>query len=271
MAAQAQGQKVPVRMIDGLPVVSVTLGAVTVDFLLDTGAATAITVPKPLITPSAGVVERADTVRTTDASGAMHEVHRLQAESVALGTAQLGALDGLVNYRWGLNIGERAAPAVTQKGTLGLRAFDKQAVLFELGLGRLTVFAAGERPELNTSWFSTAFAYDKRGAVVRFTANGKAADLVLDSAATTSLMKKDAPVLTGANDACLGQPADVPACGPTHFSQGVIGNAAPATASFVVVAMGPLPFDGLLGVDFFKAHAIYLDFARHEMRFRRAP
>lgn len=47
MAAPAQGQTVPVRMIDGLPVVSVTLGAVTADFLLDTGAATAITVPKP--------------------------------------------------------------------------------------------------------------------------------------------------------------------------------------------------------------------------------
>ncbi|MDP1051175.1 hypothetical protein, partial [Klebsiella quasipneumoniae] len=85
---------------------------------------------------------------------------------------------------------------MTQNGTIGLRAFDQQAVLFELGRGQLTVFAAGERPEFDASWSSTTFVYDKRGAVVRFTANGKAAELVLDSAATTSLMKKDAPVLT---------------------------------------------------------------------------
>ncbi len=271
MAALAQGRTVPVRMIDGLPVVSVTLGTVTADFLLDTGAAMAITVPKPFITPSAGVTEQADTIRTTDAGGVVHEVHRLRAESVALGAAALGALDGLVHYRWGLKIGEGAAPAITQQGTIGLHAFDKQAVLFELGQGRLTVFAASERPEFDASWSSTPFAYDKRGAVVHFTANGKAAELVLDSAATTSLMKKGAPVLTGANDVCLGQKPDVPACGPTRFSQSVIGNAAPATASFVVVAMGPLPFDGLLGIDFFKAHAIYLDFVSHEMRFKRIP
>ncbi|MEE8616400.1 MAG: hypothetical protein V3T11_14460 [Roseateles sp.] len=217
------------------------------------------------------MAEQADTIRTIDAAGAVHEVHRLRAESVALGVAALGALDGLVHYRWGLNIGEGAAPAVTQNGTIGLRAFDQQAVLFELGRGQLTVFAAGERPEFDASWSSTTFVYDKRGAVVRFTANGKAAELVLDSAATTSLMKKDAPVLTGPNDACQGQLPDVPACGLTRFSQGVIGNAAPAALSFMVVAMGPLPFDGLLGIDFFKAHAIYLDFARHEMRFKRTP
>ncbi len=268
-SVRAQGVAVPVRLVEGLPVVTVSLGAAKADFLLDTGSGAALTVARPLITPSAGVTELPATIKTTDASGAVHEVHRLQAKAVALGTVQLGTLDGLVHYRWGLNIGSSEAPAVTQLGTLGRGALEQHGVLFELGQGRLTLFKIGERPVLDGGWFSTPFVLDKRGVVVRFTAHGRAAELVLDSAATTSLMKKGSPALIGPNDACQGQPADTPACGPTRFTQGAIGNDSTVDASFVVVAMGPLPFDGLLGIDFFTTHAIYLDFAHREMYFKR--
>ncbi len=269
--AAAQDVVVPVQFIDGLPVVTVTLGDLRADFLLDTGSSQALTIPRPLITPAAGVAERPESVRMTDAAGVVQEVRRLRAESVALGAAQLGPAEGLVHYRWGLSVGDGRAPAVTQKGAVGLGVFGQRGVLFELGRGRLTVFAAGARPQLPGPWFRAPFAYDKRGAVVEFMAHGQRAELALDSAATSSMLKKGSAVLSGPNDVCKNQQPDAPACGMTTFSAGVIGNAPPARSDFAVVAMGPLPFDGLLGIDFFKTHAVYLDLATHEMRFKPAP
>lgn len=269
--AAAPGVTVPVSFVDGLPVVTVTLGRLKADFLLDTGSNSALTVPRPLVTPAAGVVELPETVKMTDAAGVVQEVQRLRVEAVTLGDAQLGSVEGLVHYAWGLSVGDGQAPAITRQGTLGLGSFDGRAVLFELGQGRLTVFAAGERPRLRGRWFRASFNRDKRGVMVGFTARGRSADLVLDSAASTSLLKKGAALLDGTTDVCKGRPPDAMACGPANFSAGVIGNAPPARISFMVVTMGPLPFDGLLGIDFFKRHAIYLDFVTHEMRFRPTP
>jgi len=46
---------IPVRFIDGLPVIEVQLGAIRADFLLDTGGQLGITVPPPLINSATGV------------------------------------------------------------------------------------------------------------------------------------------------------------------------------------------------------------------------
>lgn len=266
----AQGQRVPVATMDGLPVLTVKLGSLKADFLLDTGGAVAITVPKPLIVPSTGVVELAETMKATDAGGHVQEVHKVRVEAASIGDVQLGSLDGLVNYRWGLNVSGQDDPEVTKKGIVGLQAFDKRGVLFDLGKGSLTVMGTGEKPQLDASWASAPFAYDKRGVVVRLEANGAAAEVVLDSAATSSLLKKEAPVLTGANNVCKGKPKDAPVCGATTFRTSSIGSGKLSRMEFGVVAMGPLPFDGLLGIDFFTSHSIYLDFAARQMHFRRS-
>lgn len=269
-SASAQGVRVPVATMDGLPVLTVKLGSIKADFLLDTGGAVAITVPKPLIVASTGVAELPETQKVTDASGQVQEIHKVRVESASLGDVQLGTLDGLVNYRWGLNVSGQDDPEVTKKGIVSLRAFDKHGVLFDLGKGSLTIMRAGERPQIDSSWASAPFAYDKRGLVVKLEANGAVADVVLDSAATSSLLKKEAPVLKGANNACKGKPKDAPVCGATTFKAASIGGGKLPKSEFGVVAMGPLPFDGLLGIDFFMEHAIYLDFEGGRMYFRRS-
>lgn len=269
--AIAAGTVVPVRFEDGLPIVTVTLGRLKADFLLDTGSAAALTVPRPLVTPSAGVETLPETVRMTDAAGVVQEVARLRVAALSLGAASLGPMQGLLNYHWGLSVGDNPAPAATRRGTVGMGAFDRQAVLFELGQGRLTIDESGQAPALKGRWFRVPFTHDKRGVVVRFTDRGRSADLVLDSAATTSLLKRGAAVLSGPTDVCGRRPPEAPTCGTAVFSAGVIGEAPPTRTSFEVVTMGPLPFDGLLGIDFFKTHAVFLDLARHELLFRPAP
>lgn len=52
------------------------------------------------------------------------------------------------------------------------------------------------------------------------------------------------------------------------FFVGVIGNVLLVCLDFVVVVMGLLFFDGLLGIDFFKIYVVYLDFVIYEMCFK---
>lgn len=191
-------------------------------------------------------------------------------ESASIGDVQLGSLEGLVNYRWGLNVTGEDDPEVTKKGIVGLQAFDKRGVLFDLGKGSLTIMGADEKPRIDAGWSRAPFAYDKRGAVVKLAANGAVAEVVLDSAATSSMLKKESPVLIGRNNVCKGKPKNAPVCGSTIFKAASSGDGKLPRMEFGVVAMGPLPFDGLLGIDFFKAHEVYLDFAGSQMYFRRS-
>lgn len=260
---------VPVTMMDGLPVVQVTLGSIKADFLLDTGGAAAITVPPPLIVPSAGVMKLAETIKATDASGAIHEVNRLKVKQAYIGGANVGALDGLVNYSWGLSLDKSSGePEVTKKGIVGLKAFEKHGVVFDLGRGKLIVMEPNESPEMSDQWSSAPLTVDRRGAVVTMSLNGKDAQLVLDSAATMTVMKRGAAPLTGANDVCKGKPAEAGICGATTFRDASLGNGKLKRVEFMVVAMGPLPFDGMLGIDFFKSHVVYLDFANGRLHYR---
>jgi hypothetical protein len=266
-SATHAGVVVPVTMIDGLPVIPVKLGTVKVDFLLDTGGPAAITVPRPLIVPATGVVELADKARTIDASGQVQEIPRVRVASASIGDAPVGSLEGLVNYRWGLSLDGNEDPEVTKKGIIGIRALDKQRVVFDLGRSKLTFLDAAEEPAL-TGWATAPFVYDKRGVVVQFAANGKTADLVLDTAAAGNVLKKEAPVLVGPNNPCKGKPTTIPVCGVTTFRGASIGNAKLHRVQFAVVAMGELPYDGMLGIDFFLSHEVYLDFAEGTMHFR---
>jgi hypothetical protein len=260
---------VPVVMMDGLPVVQVTLGRIKADFLLDTGGAVAITVPPPLIVPSAGVTLLDEKTKATDASGAIHEVNRIKVQQAYIGDANVGSLDGLVNYSWGLSLDKSAGePDVIKKGIVGLKAFEKGGVVFDLGRGKLIVLEADESPDMSGKWSSAPLTVDRRGAVVTMSLNGKDAQLVLDSAATMTVMKRGAAALTGANDVCKGKPADAGMCGATAFRNAALGDGKLKRVEFVVVAMGPLPFDGMLGIDFFKSHVVYLDFAKGRLHYR---
>ena len=269
-AAAAQAAvTVPVAMMDGLPVVQVKLGSIKADFLLDTGGAVAITVPQPLIVPSAGVTQLPETTKTTDASGAVHEVNRIKVKDAYIGDARVGELDGLVNYSWGLTLDKSAPePDVIKKGIVGLKAFERKGVVFDLGRGKLIVLEPNEVPEMPGKWSSAPLKVDRRGAVVTMSLNGKDAELVLDSAATMTVMKRGAAALIGPNNVCKGKPADAGVCGPTTFRGAGLGDGTLKRVDFMVVTMGPLPFDGMLGIDFFKSHVVYLDFAKGRLHYR---
>ena len=161
-------EAIPVRMIDGLPVVEVQLGAIKADFLLDTGGQLEITVPPPLINSATGVRLGTEQRKMGDAAGNVFMIQSLVATTVKLGSIDLGPVDGLVNYKWGLKIGAGDAPEVTNKGVIGLGALSSRNILLDRSAGQLVIFDKGEqdRPDL-AGWRKVPFTYDKAGIVVQ--------------------------------------------------------------------------------------------------------
>lgn len=261
LSAHAEGRKVPVTMIDGLPVIAVQLGAVKVDFLLDTGGQIGITVPDPLITGATKVALSGGEQKMTDAAGHVYLVRKVVAQSVRVGDAELGPVDGLVNYQWGLSVGKEGAPEVTKKGVIGLKALAIKNVLFDIAAGSVSLYDRGTQGPDVSGWKRAKFEYDARGVVLRIVVNGVGAAMSLDTAATNSMIRKDAKLFSKTRSPCVGKKPDASFCGMATLKVDAEGQE-PGVGSIeaAVVQMGAVPFDGLLGIDFFQSRRVYLDF-----------
>lgn len=252
---------VPVAFVDGLPVVNVKLGAVKVDFLLDTGGQIGITVPAPLVTPATEVIFTGGVEQRGDAAGNRFEVKQLRANSVVIGGEQLGPVDGLLHFKWGLSIASMEAPSVTQKGVIGLKALDKKNVLFDLRRNRLELFERRTKagPDV-AGWTPVPFEYDRRGVVVALVVNNIPAKMALDTAATATMIKKDSILFNHSRPPCPFSRKDSDFCGMLNLKGARLADLSLLDAQAAVVKMGSVPFDGLLGIDFFLNHEIYFDF-----------
>ena len=252
---------VPVRMIDGLPVVEVQLGAIKADFLLDTGGQLGITVPPPLINNATGVKLGAEQRKMGDAAGNIFMVQSLVATTLKLASSELGPVNGLVNYKWGLKIGPGEAPEVTNKGAIGLGALSTRNILLDLAAGRLVLFEKGgqDRPDV-ASWRQVPFTYDKAGVVMQVAVNGGTASMSLDTAATTSMINKDAALFAATPSPCRGKPPSTPFCGMKQFKRVKAGDGEIGALTVAVAQLQGVPFDGLLGIDFFLGRKVFIDF-----------
>ena len=266
----AAAEKIPLRFIDTLPVVQVQLGDVKADFLLDTGGQIGITVPAPLINGATKVTVRDEFQKTGDAAGHTFSAQKLTAASVALGSAQLGPVDGLVHYKWGLSVGPESAPAVTKKGVIGLKAFASKNLLLDVPNGSMTLYDKGgkDAPDV-TGWLMAPFEYDARGVVVKLMVNGVPAAMSLDSAATTSMIRKDGAIFTKTKTPCK-KGKEEPFCGMLTLPSIDSGGSSFGRLTVAVVQMGGVPFDGLLGIDFLRIRTVYLDFDAHKLYVREA-
>ena len=261
LSASLAAEVVPVRFIDGLPVIEVQLGAIKADFLLDTGGQLGITVPPPLINGATGVKLGIEQRKMGDAAGNVFMVQSVVASTLRLGAAELGPVDGLVNYKWGLKVGPGDAPEVTNKGAVGLGALSSRNVLLDLGAGQIVLFDKGDPSQLDTAgWRSVPFTYDKSGVVIQIIVNGATAAMSLDTAATTSMLRKDAKLFSSIASPCSGKPQVASFCGVKRLSGVQAGTSNLGSLTVAVVQMGGVPFDGLLGIDFFLARRVFIDF-----------
>ena len=82
----------------------------------------------------------------------------------------------------------------------------------------------------------------------------------MDTAATKSMLRKDANLFASIASPCSGNPPEASFCGMKRLGGVQAGNSNLGSLTVAVVQMGGAPFDGLLGIDFFLARKVYIDF-----------
>lgn len=81
------------------------------------------------------------------------------------------------------------------------------------------LFDKGEPSRLDaTGRRSVPFTYDKSGVVIHIVVNGATAAMSLDTAATTSMVRKNAKLAASIASPCSGKPGDLhPGCDTLGF------------------------------------------------------
>jgi hypothetical protein len=270
---------VPLGFIKGIPFVKVVVGSTASELMFDSGGQLGLTLPR-------GVIEHAGTVKMLghrskhgDAAGNVYEVEDILAADVSVGGVRLPPVKGTEHFHWGLesSSGDAGLPDelnnAREKGMIGVDAFAGRPLLFDYARRELTIYEAGDMPDVKApGWQSLVLEYGRQGPQVILVFGGKRTRLVLDTGAMASILTPDALDAAAFPDLCKNMPEGGNYCGRMDFPDvhGEDGGRIGALA-VELVRMTGVPFDGLLGADFFASHLVFIDIANHRVWLKANP
>ncbi|MGJ9418089.1 hypothetical protein ACHAC9_10025 [Massilia sp. CMS3.1] len=247
---------VPLTFINGLPFVTVTVGAVSSRLMIDSGGALGISIPETTVHTSGAVTLLDQTTKFSDLHGQAYEVRNLVAQQVKVGTTELGPVEGRVHVQWG---GAPEGPQAEltrarEAGAIGLAAFGKRPLMFDYRRGTLSIFKPGEGPQAGQQdWRALPLAYGKEGPNISLSVNGKALKFVLDTGAQVNIVNAASLAPDSAASRCQ-------ACDPRELGQVQAGDGRPlGSLAAERMDLNGAPFDGILGAPFFQRYRVLLD------------
>jgi hypothetical protein len=238
---------VPIEFIQGLPFVNVKVGAASLRMMFDSGGKLGLSLPAAAV-DAAGTVKLLERkYRFSDLNGKVYEVPELQAEGVAVGTAQLGHVAGRVHTMWGGGATEGPEAELTharESGAIGLDAFAGRPLMFDYGQQTLTIFEPGRSPKLNRS---LRLQYGREGPIVILRAGGKSLRFAVDTGTPVNLVSRKA---LGCGVKCANRQS-------LDLSD---GSGTPLSVQDAETAdLNGAPFDGILGAPFFRSYRVVFD------------
>lgn len=267
--AASAADVVPLTFINGLPFVTVKIGAVASELMIDSGGSLGISVPEKTIKEAGSVKLLEQKTKFKDLEGKVYEVQNFVANDVTLGTTELGPVEGRVHVQWG-GAPEGAEAELTkarQAGAIGLAAFGKRAVMFDYRLKTLSVYEPGKRPQAGQQgWQALRLESGKIGPNVILVVNGKSLEFVLDTGAQVNLVNEKSLAPHDMEPSCQSASTNINSCDPHEL--GVVQDSSGASLGKLKAERTDLngaPFDGILGAPFFQTHRVLFDLAEHRL------
>lgn len=257
--------------VRGIPFVPVTVGAVKTELMFDSGGRLGITLPDDLIKRSGSVRVLEHKSKHGDAAGHVYEVADIVADEVSVAGVPLAKpVAGSVHYSWGLNVssGNAGAPDDLSRkqanGTIGLQAFENQALLFDYAHQQLGIYPPGQLPDLAAAgWESLDLKYDNEGPSIVLKSAEKPLQFVLDTGGNASLIK---PSSINYSHRCSHGASESAYCGSKQMKDlKTLGGKRFGQQKFELVEMKGVSFDGILGADFFSRYLVIFDLAHHKL------
>lgn len=247
----AAADVVPLEFISGVPFIKVTLGAASSRMMFDSGGKLGISIPQEAIDQSGSVQVLDEKKKFQDLQGTVHEVPKVLANKVIVGTTLLAPVKGQVHTQWG-GAPEGPEAELTRAragGAIGLEAFGNFPLMFDYRQGTLSILDAGQPAQPDyLKWHALDLQYDGAGPVVTLVAEGKQLKFVLDTGAQVNIIKPG--IACDTNQAC-----------PLRD----IGGTLNLSMKIHRANIGGAPFDGILGAPFFHSHRVVFDVAARKL------
>lgn len=243
--AAAAKDVIPLEFINGIPFVSISVGAAQARVMFDSGGRLGISLPAAIVEKSGSVKVLEEKQRFQDLQGKAYEVPRVVAEKVVVGSTMLAPVNGQLHTQWG-GAPEGPEAELTKAragGAIGIAAFANLPLMFDYQQRTMSILDAQDVAQLvQPKWRTLELQYDGKGPVLMLVVEGKQLKFVLDTGAQVNVIRQGAACDT--NQACELRD---------------ISGALNLSTKIYRVKLDGAPFDGILGAPFFRSHRVVFD------------
>lgn len=246
-----------------LPQVALTIAGEDRVFTLDTGSKRGLHLPMELINKLPNKTELAHKMQSQDLSGNITESRAFIVSALTLGSFDFHNVDILEYKEWGYVLSNSDAPSQPpqepQFPVIGLGLFADNTLTLNFPENKIIISDdAPFSPPHDENWTPLPFILGDEGIVISMTDHIKDYQMILDSAATLSLIKEQSlspkTVKLNHND-------------DYHSVAVTVKNNSTSNVNAIVLDNLPDEFhsDGLLGVDFLSKNVLIIDFKQQKL------
>lgn len=250
---------IPVTFNNGLPVVDLKLNEKTVPFVLDLGSNISLHLTPEVARGITGLEYTGKKIKSVDLSGTINESDEFVVSKLVVNSLPFSHLKGVIFSPWGLSLGKQKG-LDSDISVLGLNFFEGKKIL--LNFSGKTVLISDEDGEISkpmTDWTPVPYEKVDEGLIFKISNGKNVYRMVLDSAATISMVKVSVAEKGSQIDKCDFD------LGPQRVCRSINLPLPGATILKPILIELPDEFhaDGILGTDFFKKILVLIDLQNH--------
>ncbi|MBC8954698.1 hypothetical protein [Xenorhabdus sp. PB62.4] len=253
------------------PLITLEFDGKVHSLMLDTGSSTGLHLSKEIANDIKSLKFTGQKRRSTNILGEAKEDAQFIIKNVTVNGEPFHNIEGAEFAPWGVTLTGKETPP--EYSVIGLGFFHDHRFLIDYGRMKLTVIDKDTNLNswIDPDWVEVPFQLSDEGLILTVEVGGKKRDLVLDTGSTISIIKSDRvpnpqdtvtcssiyPALT--DEKCTFIPMEI-----SHSK-----NKDKIYAMKLDNIDASFTKDGLLGGDFFKKHAVLIDFVQKKLFLRQ--
>lgn len=248
--------EIPIEVIAGTPYVYLPINGQRTQFMLDTGSNIAIHLNKDIAESVVGLRFNGRNVRSIDLAGNVSETEEFIIPNLQIDRMLFRDLKGVIRKPWGLQLGGGSGSPNQNSSVLGIGFFESKKFILDLPNRSLTIFEADEDwSDRSSKWISIPFHHISEGIAVNLKGHSANYQMILDSAATVSMVKSSSVKPSAKLTKCSFD------LGPDRNCQTLEMVVQDKQRLHPILMDMPTEFgaDGILGADFFALLAVAID------------
>ncbi|WP_392551855.1 aspartyl protease family protein [Orbus wheelerorum] len=243
-----------------LPFITLNIEGENIILILDTGAKGALYLPIDLIDKIPNKTEQDQTRKSMDLSGNITETRSFTINNLTLNSFLFEKIEVIEYKNWGMSIsGDNTENENIDIPVIGLNLFNDYILTINFPESKIIISDETDiSADLNKKWIAIPFQLNGEGIVIDMSDGVKNYKMILDSGASTSIIKEQS---------ISSQTARINDDSGYQFIAIEISNIPTDKIEAIIFDSFPTEFqsDGLLGFDFFSKNVVKIDFKNKKL------